>query len=139
VPAPAKLEKAGKAWWRWAWSTPQAAAWDAGSHQAVARRAALEDDLATMADVQSLDIADVLDIDDEGHVARLIRRLAALAGGRLSVIKEMRELDRTLGLTPKAMAELRWSIMPDEVAEAREARGPQRRLEAVDPSAVAGG
>lgn len=138
VPAPARLDKAGKAWWRWAWSTPQAAAWDPGSIQVVARRASLEDDIAALAEVQGLDFLDVLETEDRSRATAVIRRLAALATGRIAIAKEMRELDRTLGLTPKAMAELRWVIATDEVAEARQARAP-RRLKAVDPDAVAGG
>lgn len=138
VPAPARLGKAGKAWWRWAWATPQAAAWDPGSLQVIARRASLEDDIAALADVRGLDFSELLDTDDQGRVTAVVRRLAALATGRIGIAKEMRELDRALGLTPKAMAELRWTIAADEVAEARQARAP-RRLKAVDPSAVAGG
>ena len=43
IPKGTALGAAGRAWWRWAWSTPQAAAWDAGSFQVVLRRARLED------------------------------------------------------------------------------------------------
>lgn len=45
-PKSTPLGAAGIAWWRWAWKTPQAAAWDTGSLYAVARRATLEDSLA---------------------------------------------------------------------------------------------
>ncbi|MGD9754564.1 MAG: hypothetical protein AB7W59_26535 [Acidimicrobiia bacterium] len=37
---------AARAWWAWAWSTPQAAAWSVGDVVALARRARLEDVLA---------------------------------------------------------------------------------------------
>jgi hypothetical protein len=94
VPATYKLMTAGKAWWRWAWSLPQAAAWDTGSHYALARRAQLEDTLAALA------------VDD--------------ARGRLSILKEMRELDRRFGLDPKALAELRWTIAEEAPAEQKQ-------------------
>jgi hypothetical protein len=137
VPAPIQLAKAGKAWWRWAWSTPQAVAWDAGALQILGRRASLEDDLAALADVESLDLSE---LDDETNEAlsRLLRRLAALATGRVAIIREMREHDRTLGLTPKAMAELRWSITRVEVIGERGATRPtgRDRLKVVDPALI---
>lgn len=118
VPSNVALSKPGKAWWRWAWSTPQAAAWDDGSVQIVARRAALEDDLATIGEIDSLDFEELLNVaDQEGAAAKLrtiVRALAALATGRLAIIKEMRETDRLLGLTPKSLAELRWKITEAE-------------------------
>src|SRR3954454_2845123 len=43
VPSSVKLRNAGRAWWAWAWKTPQAAAWNAGNVWTVARRAQLED------------------------------------------------------------------------------------------------
>lgn len=81
VPAHVVLGDAGRAWWRWAWRTPQAAGWDAGALMAVARRAWLEDQLAAVS-------AD---------------KAGALAG-------QMLRLDHQFGLTPKAMADLRWTI-----------------------------
>lgn len=110
VPPGVKLGKTGKAWWRWAWSTPQAAAWASGHEAVVARRAALEDDLATLGQVENLDILDLIDARDASELKALIRGLAALATGRLQLMKEMRELDDRLGLTPKGMAALRWTI-----------------------------
>jgi hypothetical protein len=64
------------------WRTPEAAAWSPGAASVVARRAALED---------------------------------ALAEGRLDEDKAFRamlDLDRELGLTPKASAQLRWQVVP---------------------------
>lgn len=49
APKPPKwvqLDVAARAWWAWAWSTPQAAAWSVGDVVALARRARLEDVLA---------------------------------------------------------------------------------------------
>jgi hypothetical protein len=138
------LGKHATAWWRWAWSTPQAAGWSVGDAYALARRAALEDDLA------ALELADEFDFEsmvgaDEREVARtveyVIRKLKALAGGKMSLLREARELDDRFGLTAKGLAALRWTIVAevevkDEVAAAR-ARRP-RRAKAVDAGAVAG-
>ncbi|RDG37952.1 hypothetical protein [Streptomyces corynorhini] len=120
VPAWVKLGKAGRAWWKWAWATPQACAWAPGHESMLARRAALEDDLAALATVDSLDATELLSAldDDEFRTVRdLVGRLAALATGRLAIFREMRELDDRLGLTPKGMAALRWTIVPDPVQQ----------------------
>lgn len=132
---PALYELGAKAldWWGWAWRTPQACGWDDGSLFVIARRAQLEDDL---------DALDNIDIDLEffcgeelNEAARnlqyLIGRIKALAGGRLAVLREMRELDGRLGLTPKGLADLRWTIVDDgEVAgsgDGPKARKPARK------------
>jgi hypothetical protein len=39
------------------------------------------------------------------------------ATGEVALMKEMRELDNRLGLNPKAMADLRWSIAADAKPE----------------------
>lgn len=84
--APVTLGKDGRAWWSWAWRTPQAAAWNAGHVWNVARRAQLEDVWATQVNA--------------GEAT------AAMAGA-------MQTLDNRLGLTPKGMLELRWEIVAD--------------------------
>jgi hypothetical protein len=115
---PYSLKKAGKKWWNSAWKLPQATAWDDGSVYFVARRAQLEDDLA-LADsaFESTDFAEMLG-RDEDEITRdlefIVGRLAALAGRRLPILKEMREMDNKLGLNPKAMADLRWTIEAPE-------------------------
>jgi hypothetical protein len=84
----------------------------------VARRASLEDDLAALATVEGLDAVELLqalDPDAFSTVRDLVGRLAALASGRLAVAREMRELDDRLGLTPKGMAALRWTVVEDPV------------------------
>lgn len=46
APKPPKwmqLDAAARAWWAWAWSTPQAAGWSEGDLVTLARRARLED------------------------------------------------------------------------------------------------
>lgn len=51
------------------------------------------------------------------------------------------QLEEHLGLTPTAMARLRWTIAADELAGKREEKNdtaPVRRLRAVDPNAVEG-
>lgn len=77
----------------------------------MARRASLEDDLAALEEVRGLDFDEL--IGDEvkaAEVRQAVQRVSALATGRLQICKEMRELDDRLGLTPKAMAQLRWTI-----------------------------
>lgn len=114
VPDAYNLRKAGQEWWKWAWGTPQATAWDPGALYVVARRAQLEDDLALQDGAfESSDFAELLG-RKEDDVTRdlefIVGRLAGLAGGRNPILKEMRELDKVLGLTPKAMADLRWEL-----------------------------
>lgn len=127
TPRPPKwveLSEAGRAWWKWAWRTPQAAAWSPGDLVAIARRATIEDDLATYRDVQNLDIAELLETpaDDRTKLLEFVMRsLHSLAAGKLAIAREARELDDRLGLTPKAMAALRWKIeetKPNEPAAA---------------------
>ena len=139
VPSWVKLGRAGTAWWRWAWSTPQASAWSDGDAPTVARRAMLEDDLAALDQIDGLDLIEVA--DNATAAKAVVRAVAALATGRLQVMKHMSDLDDRLGLSPKAMAALRWKIV-DDPAETGQASRPERsnvrRLRAVDPSAVAG-
>lgn len=115
VPAWVDLGRVGKAWWRWAWSTPHAAAWSDGDLALVARRAELEDDAALTARVDSLDVLDIhgADVDE---VRRLIRSLAGQVSGKMALFREMREIDDRLGLSPKGMAALRWKIVADEAS-----------------------
>lgn len=148
VPDTYELREAGERWWKWAWGLPQAAAWDVGALYTLARRASLEDDLATLDLVDHFELAEILGLDEENDIIRRLEftvgRLKSMAGGRLSVMKEMRELDGKLGLNPEALAKLRWTIVPDEdktpAASKAAAKKPAavRRLRAVDPIAAAG-
>lgn len=120
IPRPPKwveLGPKGLAWWRWAWRTPQAAAWSSGHEAFVASRASLEDDLAVLdAGEFGIDIRvlDAMDVTEMGvTIDFLLRRLHGLAVGRLAVLKECREMDDRLGLTPKSLAALRWRIVAD--------------------------
>jgi hypothetical protein len=130
------LKKAGRAWWNWAWKTPQASRWTQGDLYVVARRASLEDDLVALERADKFDVADLLldlhgddAIKAEREVGRevefLISKLKGLAGGRVGVMKEMRELDNRLGLNPKALADLRWEI--DDGTEGKAETPPPRR------------
>lgn len=132
VPKPPKwveLGPKGLAWWRWAWRTPQAAAWSSGHEAFVANRASLEDDLAAIdRGVDGVDVRDLVGLEDQEMAQTidfLVRRLHGLAVGRLAVLKECREMDDRLGLTPKSLAALRWRIVAedDPPAEAK-ASGP---------------
>jgi hypothetical protein len=149
LPKGVELGEAGRIWWRWAWRTPQAAAWDAGTHVALARRASLEDDDAALRRVDGLDLAGVLDLVHEYEAADAVRELgwlvqalARLAGGRLAIAQKMLDLDRQFGLTTRSFYDLHFEIVAEEAPKAEPAptdvpSGP-RRLRAVDQSAVAG-
>jgi hypothetical protein len=130
---PYALGKAGKAWWRWAWRLPQAAAWDDGSHYALARRAQLEDEMAALDRVDT-NIGEVLGLNDEQELNEqlewILRKLQSRATGSVALMREMRELDKRFGLDPKALAELRWTIVPT-ADEAPKAKTAPRRLRAV--------
>lgn len=153
--SPYPLGERGSAWWAHAWSTPQSCGWDeVGDLYVVARRAQLEDDAKTVADID-VDFADLVtlvaerDLDDDTDkalriVAITIREamsvLKGLAGGKVTIAREMRELDDRLGLTPKGMAQLRWKIVADEGTEKNEGApapttGSRARLVAVDAAA----
>lgn len=100
-------------WWGWAWTTPQAAAWDDGALFAAARRAQLEDDLATLENIE-IDLEFLCGEEPNESMRNLqfmIGKLKALAGGKLAVSRQMTELDDRLGLTPKGLAQLRWTIV----------------------------
>lgn len=113
---PYELGAAGKAWWRWAWRTPQACAWDEVGHlYVVARRAQLEDDLRTL-ESSSLDLGldQILDPDVAEGVKAVVSTLKRMAAGKLNVAGEMRQIEDRLGLTPQAMARLHFEIVDDE-------------------------
>jgi hypothetical protein len=61
---------------------------------------------------------------DEDEVCRelefIVGRLASMASSRKTIMAEMRELDKVLGLTPKGLADLRWEIV-DKTGDAEEA------------------
>lgn len=152
VPSSYALGPAGKAWWRWAWKTPQAAAWDPGGVYALARRAQLEDELAALGETPEEFVADLIapamdaDLDDRDQLRELERSLEWLlsslqrrAGGATSVMREMRELDDRFGLTSKGMTALRWKIVGEaekKPAAAAPKPGAAARARAAGLSAV---
>lgn len=129
---PYELGRAGATWWKWAWATPQACAWDASAVYTAARRALLEDDLAALSvmDADRVELAELIGVDDENEQWRalsyLVGRLKSLAGNEVTLMKEMRELDGKLGLNPEALAKLRWKIVADEKVEA-EPKAPAKK------------
>jgi hypothetical protein len=141
---PYDLGKEGADWWKWAWRLPQATEWDDGSLYVVARRALLEDHAAALRFTDELDLQDLFDADNREAQHRVEWALGLLkrsATGEVQLMKEMRELDNRLGLNPKAMGELRWTIAeePEPAAAPAPTRRPPakvRRLKVVDPSAA---
>lgn len=124
-----KLGVAGLAWWKWAWRTPQAARWAGGGYEVlIARRASLEDDLAALDSVTSLDFEDMVDSLDEDDptdraLKHILTRLASLATGRLAVAQKMLDIEDRLGLTPKGLEQMRWRIVvPKDDAPVTEPR-----------------
>lgn len=122
IPSPprrSQLGPAGRSWWRWAWRTPQAAAWDGGGFdEMLARRASLEDDLAAIDHPTGLDLEELAVAVGLPGFVEMVRSLAGLVGGRLGIIREMRELDDRLGLSPKGLAALRWRVVAPVIADA---------------------
>lgn len=118
---PYGLGDAGERWWRWAWGLPQAGAWGEGSLYFVARRAQLEDELALREFGEDrVALEDLLMPADEDAVKAVQFALDVLkkaATGQVSLMKEMRELDNRLGLNPKAMLDLRWSVAEDSAGD----------------------
>ena len=113
---PYELGAAGDRWWKWAWKLPQAAKWDDGALYVVARRALLEDHAAALDFADTLDLADLFGAMKNDEAKRTVEFALSLlkrsATGEGALMKEMRELDNRLGLNPKAMVDLRWSITP---------------------------
>lgn len=137
---PLELGPAGAAWWRWAWSTPQAAGWSDGDVYFVAHRAALEDDVRVL-EAQDFDVAVLVEVDESPVTQRLnamFRCMKALAAGKVSLTKTMTDMDDRLGLTPKGMAALRWKIVEEQQGEGRRVR-VLRSVPAVDPRKSLGG
>lgn len=94
-PAWLDLGEVGLAWWKWAWRTPQATQWDSSVAPLVARRAALEDQWnGTFKDKNGEEITPPA-----------------------SLMKSVLDLDDRLGLSPKALAMLRWSIVDETPAD----------------------
>jgi hypothetical protein len=65
------------------------------------------------------------------EVAQYARWKAKAELGDMEASKEARMLADRLGLTPKAMQDLRWTVAPDEVADRRQATSARNRIKAV--------
>lgn len=85
-------------WWADLWSSPQATAWDQSGRT-----------------LHGLLHAKWLLTETE-VVVRDGRELAVAAAPRASLLSEMRQIEDRHGLNPKAMLQLRWRIVPGEVA-----------------------
>jgi hypothetical protein len=89
---PLDLGDAGRRWWRWAWSTPQACAWNKGFLEPLARRAALEDALDACG-------------SNPADIAKLVPIMV--------------RIDTAFGLTPLAAAQQHLQFVDDEPAPAK--------------------
>lgn len=142
---PYALNEGGAAWWEWAWHTPQAEAWDDGALYTIARRAQLEDDVRAIEGTEAEDLlAGLVGRGKNAQAAArelsdLLGRVKAIASARTTILREMREIDDRLGLSPKGLAALRWRIVKALVEEPEGKPATVRRLHAVDPKAAAGG
>lgn len=120
VPAGVVLGKAGKAYWLWAWHTPQSAAWGVGQgfERIVARRAMLEDDLVALERCEEIEgLLEAVESSSRQVLQSLITRLLGLATGRLAVMQKMLDIEDRLGLTPKGREQLRWVVIDDTPAK----------------------
>jgi len=102
--APVRLGTAGRRWWKWAWSTPQATTWNASFLEPLAKRAQLEDQWVT-----------ALEGDADGD-----QRATDTAVRLLPLILRM---DDAFGLTPAAAAKLHYAFVDDEPAPPVESAG----------------
>lgn len=110
-----ELGRAGQAWWKWAWRTPEACAWDKGQLVKVAHRASLEDDLVAILRAEEVDdmlhnLGDALFLREAKAV---VGHLAALVTGRLNVLGKIADIDDKLGLSPKGRDALRLKVVAD--------------------------
>lgn len=128
------LYEDGRAWWAWAWRTPEACGWGDGNAtlDTVARRAMLVDVVAGLARVDDVDLKGL----SKGRTDRAQQVLAATRvseGAGMRALREMGQLDKQLGIGAEARARLRWTIVlehasadaePDETADGADAVAP---------------
>jgi hypothetical protein len=106
-----------KALWRRLWRTPASAAWELlGWHDIVARYARV------LAEAE----LEGFDREESGEIVRIVER-RVIANARM----EARQLEDRLGLTPMAMARLRWVIVDEEPEEKESAPDVRQRLRAM--------
>jgi len=139
LPAWRELGSAGTQWWEWAWRTPQACAWDDGQLLKVADRAALEDDLVAVsrADFMGDFLEDSLGVlasnDDFKAISDTVSSIARLLAGKISIQRQINEIDDRLGLSPKGRDQLRLKIVADD--EYYPAEAPKRGAAAREAAA----
>jgi hypothetical protein len=102
-------------WWRWAWRTPQACAWDDGQLVKVAHRARLEDTLAALSHADEFDtfLHEVGAAEELREIKAIVGRLAGLVTNELGIIQKASDLDDRLGLSPKGRDQMRMKIVAD--------------------------
>jgi hypothetical protein len=93
---------------------------EAPAGNSVGRR--LEDDLAALDFNDRVDLQNLLgpDVDKDSirQVKDALDTLKRSASGKTVLMKQMLELDDRLGLTPKSMAGLRWTVVEPPAPEA---------------------
>lgn len=94
---PVRLGAAGKRWWKWAWSTPQATQWNQGFMEPLARRAQLEDQW----------VKAIEDEDGDSRATDTAVRLLPL----------ILRLDESFGLTPTGAGKLHYAFVDEAPAE----------------------
>lgn len=96
--------------------------------------------MAAVGEFEGVDFAEVLGAERSEVLRKLewcVRRLQSLAGGKLAIAREARELDDRLGLTPKGRLALRMTIVETDTEATRViTTSTARRLRAVDASAA---
>lgn len=111
--------------WAELWATPQAVAWERLGYTRVVARY-----VSCLIDAER-DLDDIVDP----------KLYAAMLVNQSKLLPEVRQLEDRLGLTPMAMLRLRWEVVEDELAGARDekkpARPPRRRLKVAAVHAVA--
>ena len=95
---PVRLGPAGRRWWLWAWSTPQATTWHDGFIEPLSRRAQLEDQW----------VAAIESEDGDSRATDLAVRLLPL----------ILRIDEAFGLTPTGATKLHYAFVDEPAPEA---------------------
>lgn len=126
IPDPIRpLDGYAKVYWDWAWSTPQAAMWDKGTAGAVTTLSEIHRDieaLESMSGIASkMSFYDLLECTDPS-MGPVAKQLGDLFGGLLKMVTnkkglvaEARSYESVLGLNPKAMSDMRWKVLKEEL------------------------
>lgn len=125
VPSWVELGAHGMAWWRWAWSTPEAAGWSSSLIDVAAQRASLVDDLNALSSVEGLDFGALMDAEKLSDIKMIVQSVARLATGKTALLSAMSAFDQQLGFGAKNLAALRWTIKGDAAAAEAPPPAPQ--------------